>query len=133
MQGYGKDYQYAHDDPAGIADQQHFPDQLIGKRSGCLSMTFLLKRTQEGYSTNPRTADMKGRLKVEWLIGRKNFSERGRKLDLFQRENSEHFEKSEAKEWHSMLQLFGLLMILVLPSETGEFSGNAMVSDCRLA
>jgi putative ATPase len=36
MQGYGKDYQYAHDDPAGIADQQHFPDQLIGKRSGCL-------------------------------------------------------------------------------------------------
>jgi len=30
--GYGAGYRYAHDQPGGIADQQHLPDELIGKR-----------------------------------------------------------------------------------------------------
>ena len=30
--GYGKGYRYAHDEPGGIADQQHLPDELAGKR-----------------------------------------------------------------------------------------------------
>jgi len=30
--GYGKGYRYAHDEPGGIADQQHLPDELQGKR-----------------------------------------------------------------------------------------------------
>ena len=30
--GYGKDYQYAHDDRLGLVEQQHLPDQLQGKR-----------------------------------------------------------------------------------------------------
>jgi putative ATPase len=30
--GYGRDYRYAHDEPGGIADQQHLPDELAGRR-----------------------------------------------------------------------------------------------------
>ena len=30
--GYGAGYQYAHDEPGGIADQQHLPDELVGRR-----------------------------------------------------------------------------------------------------
>ena len=30
--GYGKGYRYAHDETGGIADQQHLPDELQGKR-----------------------------------------------------------------------------------------------------
>ncbi len=30
--GYGKDYRYAHDEQGGIADQQHLPDELAGRR-----------------------------------------------------------------------------------------------------
>jgi putative ATPase len=30
--GYGKGYRYAHDEQGGIADQQHLPDELAGKR-----------------------------------------------------------------------------------------------------
>ena len=30
--GYGKGYRYAHDQQGGIADQQHLPDELAGKR-----------------------------------------------------------------------------------------------------
>lgn len=30
--GYGKDYQYAHDDRLGLVDQQHLPDDLQGSR-----------------------------------------------------------------------------------------------------
>src|SRR5271165_5543089 len=30
--GHGKGYQYAHDDPAGIVQQQYAPDSLVGKR-----------------------------------------------------------------------------------------------------
>jgi putative ATPase len=30
--GYGKGYRYAHDEQGGIADQQHLPDELTGKR-----------------------------------------------------------------------------------------------------
>jgi putative ATPase len=30
--GYGKGYRYAHDEEGGIADQQHLPDELEGKR-----------------------------------------------------------------------------------------------------
>ncbi|WP_456384920.1 replication-associated recombination protein A [Desulfolithobacter sp.] len=29
--GYGRDYQYAHDRPDGLVDQQHLPDRLQGK------------------------------------------------------------------------------------------------------
>ena len=30
--GYGRGYQYAHDEPGRIADQQHLPDELVGRR-----------------------------------------------------------------------------------------------------
>jgi putative ATPase len=30
--GYGRGYQYAHDEEGGVADQQHLPDQLVGRR-----------------------------------------------------------------------------------------------------
>jgi putative ATPase len=30
--GYGRDYRYAHDEEGGVADQQHLPDELVGKR-----------------------------------------------------------------------------------------------------
>ncbi len=30
--GYGKGYRYAHDEQGGIADQQHLPDELVGRR-----------------------------------------------------------------------------------------------------
>jgi putative ATPase len=30
--GYGRGYQYAHDEEGGIADQQHLPDELAGRR-----------------------------------------------------------------------------------------------------
>jgi putative ATPase len=30
--GYGAGYQYAHDQPGSIADQQHLPDELLGRR-----------------------------------------------------------------------------------------------------
>ena len=30
--GYGSGYRYAHDEVGGIADQQHLPDQLAGRR-----------------------------------------------------------------------------------------------------
>jgi putative ATPase len=30
--GHGKGYQYAHDDPAGIVEQQYAPDSLVGRR-----------------------------------------------------------------------------------------------------
>jgi putative ATPase len=30
--GYGADYAYAHDEAGGIADQQHLPDELVGRR-----------------------------------------------------------------------------------------------------
>jgi putative ATPase len=30
--GYGKDYAYAHDDPAAAASQQHLPDELAGRK-----------------------------------------------------------------------------------------------------
>jgi putative ATPase len=30
--GYGKGYAYAHDDPEGAKDQQHLPDELVGRR-----------------------------------------------------------------------------------------------------
>ncbi len=30
--GYGKGYAYAHDDPAGAKDQQHLPDELVGRK-----------------------------------------------------------------------------------------------------
>ncbi len=30
--GYGSGYRYAHDEPGGIADQQHLPDELAGTR-----------------------------------------------------------------------------------------------------
>jgi len=30
--GYGRGYQYAHDQEGGISDQQHLPDELAGKR-----------------------------------------------------------------------------------------------------
>jgi putative ATPase len=30
--GYGAGYRYAHDEPGGIADQQHLPDELQGRR-----------------------------------------------------------------------------------------------------
>jgi putative ATPase len=30
--GYGRGYRYAHDEQGGIADQQHLPDELVGKR-----------------------------------------------------------------------------------------------------
>ncbi len=30
--GYGADYQYAHAEAGGIADQQHLPDELVGRR-----------------------------------------------------------------------------------------------------
>ncbi len=30
--GYGKGYRYAHDEEGGIADQQHLPDELVGRR-----------------------------------------------------------------------------------------------------
>jgi putative ATPase len=30
--GYGAGYQYAHDLEGGIADQQHMPDELVGRR-----------------------------------------------------------------------------------------------------
>ncbi len=30
--GYGRGYQYAHDDPSGIVDQQHLPDELQDRR-----------------------------------------------------------------------------------------------------
>jgi len=30
--GYGRGYRYAHDEPGGIADQQHLPDELEGRR-----------------------------------------------------------------------------------------------------
>ena len=30
--GYGRGYRYAHDEEGGIADQQHLPDELQGRR-----------------------------------------------------------------------------------------------------
>ena len=30
--GYGQGYRYAHDEAGGIADQQHLPDELVGRR-----------------------------------------------------------------------------------------------------
>jgi len=30
--GYGAGYAYAHDDPEGAKDQQHLPDELVGKK-----------------------------------------------------------------------------------------------------
>ncbi len=30
--GYGRGYAYAHDDPEGARDQQHLPDELVGRR-----------------------------------------------------------------------------------------------------
>jgi putative ATPase len=30
--GHGKGYQYPHDDPAGVLEQQYPPDTLVGKR-----------------------------------------------------------------------------------------------------
>ena len=30
--GYGKGYAYAHDDPQGAKDQQHLPDELVGRK-----------------------------------------------------------------------------------------------------
>jgi len=30
--GYGAGYRYAHDQPGGFADQQHLPDELVGRR-----------------------------------------------------------------------------------------------------
>jgi putative ATPase len=30
--GYGREYRYAHDEPGGVADQQHLPDELAGRR-----------------------------------------------------------------------------------------------------
>jgi putative ATPase len=30
--GYGQGYRYAHDEEGGIADQQHLPDELVGRR-----------------------------------------------------------------------------------------------------
>jgi putative ATPase len=30
--GYGRGYQYAHDDPSGTVEQQHLPDELTGRR-----------------------------------------------------------------------------------------------------
>jgi len=30
--GYGRGYQYAHDQEGGISDQQHLPDELAGRR-----------------------------------------------------------------------------------------------------
>jgi len=30
--GYGAGYRYAHDEEGGIADQQHLPDELVGRR-----------------------------------------------------------------------------------------------------
>ena len=30
--GYGRGYRYAHDEQGGIADQQHLPDELVGRR-----------------------------------------------------------------------------------------------------
>jgi putative ATPase len=30
--GYGRGYRYAHDEPGGVADQEHLPDELAGRR-----------------------------------------------------------------------------------------------------
>ena len=30
--GYGRGYRYAHDEAGAIADQQHLPDELAGRR-----------------------------------------------------------------------------------------------------
>ena len=30
--GFGAGYRYAHDEPGGVAEQQHLPDRLAGRR-----------------------------------------------------------------------------------------------------
>lgn len=35
--GYGRDYQYAHDDPDGVVSQSHFPENLDGRAYYCPS------------------------------------------------------------------------------------------------
>jgi putative ATPase len=39
--GYGAGYRYAHDEPGRVADQQHLPDELVGRR--------FYEPTQEGF------------------------------------------------------------------------------------
>ena len=57
--GYGAGYQYAHDQEGHIADQQHLPDELSGKR--------FYEPTQEGFE-----AEIARRMKAwEGLIGKK--------------------------------------------------------------
>ena len=57
--GYGAGYQYAHDQEGHIADQQHLPDELQGKR--------FYEPTQEGFE-----AEIARRMKAwEGLIGKK--------------------------------------------------------------
>jgi putative ATPase len=59
--GYGSGYRYAHDQPGRIADQQHLPDALIGRR--------FYEPTEEGFE-----AEVSRRMR-EWeglLRGRKS-------------------------------------------------------------
>jgi putative ATPase len=58
--GYGQGYRYAHDEAGGIADQQHLPDELVGRR--------FYEPTTSGHE-----AEIAGRMK-EWerlLAGRR--------------------------------------------------------------
>jgi putative ATPase len=58
--GYGQGYRYAHDEAGGIADQQHLPDELVGRR--------FYEPTASGHE-----AEIAGRMK-EWerlLAGRR--------------------------------------------------------------
>ena len=57
--GYGAGYRYAHDEAGGIADQQHLPDELAGRR--------FYEPTDEGFE-----AEIQRRMKAwEGLIKRK--------------------------------------------------------------
>jgi putative ATPase len=63
--GYGSGYQYAHDEAGGIADQQHLPDELVGKR--------FYEPTERGYE-----AEVAKRMR-EWekLIAERRRGDRG--------------------------------------------------------
>jgi putative ATPase len=64
--GYGAGYQYAHDEEGHIADQQHLPEELTGKR--------FYEPTQEGFE-----AEIALRMKAwEGLIGKKRGKAEGR-------------------------------------------------------
>ena len=50
--GYGAGYRYAHDEEGRIADQQHLPDELVGKR--------FYEPTERGYEKTIKE-------RMEWL------------------------------------------------------------------